>query len=100
MAGFMRRGKSKYYFLTTIASGTLAPTVAEIGAGTHLTATNTPNLMLEPEGFSSESTFIEVQAMASRQTIKLAGEQQSADSFINFIEDDTSNPIRTTLARD
>jgi hypothetical protein len=99
VAGFVNRGTSKWYFLASIASGTLAPTVAEVGAGTHLTSSSAANLMLAPEGFGVNASFIDVQAMASLQTLKFAGELQTQDSTINFIHDKTSNPILTTLAR-
>jgi hypothetical protein len=99
MAGFVNRGTSKWYYLASIASGTKAPTVAEIAAGTHLTDPASANLMLAPEGFGVKASFIDVQAMASLQTLKFAGELQTQDSTINFIHDKTSNPILTTLAR-
>src|SRR4051812_8019105 len=99
MAGYMRRGRSRYYYIPSIASSTLAPTVAEITAGTHLSAKNIPNLLVGVEGFSPESTFIEVEAFASEQTLKLPGSEQTADSRLTFLDDDTSNPFRTLLSR-
>ncbi len=95
MAKFMRRGKTKVKFCPSIASTTLAPTVAELTSGTDLT-----NEIAEMSGFNSKSTMIDIPNFGSRQTPKIAGEQQSDDSSITIYEDDTTNPLQTTLARD
>lgn len=94
MAKFLRRGKTKVFYIPTIASQT-APTQAELTAGTELT-----NLIGSMSGFNFKSTTIDIPNFGSRQTPKIPGENTSDDSSMNFYEDDTSNPIRTTLAKD
>lgn len=100
MANFLRRGTTKAYFLPTIASATLAPTQAEITAGTWLSNPSSTNTLAEVSGFNSKSTFIDIPNFGSRQTPKIPGEQQSDDSSMQFYEDTTTNPIRTLLPRD
>lgn len=100
MAKFLRRGNTKVYFLPTIASTTLAPTVAEINAGTLLSIVNGPNELADIDGFRRQSNFIDTPHFGSRQTPKIPGEIEAPDSSLTFYEDDTTNPVSTVLPQD
>lgn len=93
MARFMRKGKAKFYWVPTIANKT-APTVAEITAGTQLTAQ-----VAEVNGFEFTNNPIDVPDMASAFVSKIPGEDSIDDSSIVFYEDDTSNPIYTAQTK-
>ena len=96
MAKFMRKGTTKAYFATTIAASDLAPTTAEIASAESLHDKG----MATIEGFTFESQTVEAAEFGSRQTPKIAGEDQTADSSIGFYEDDVTNPLRAILAKD
>jgi hypothetical protein len=91
---FFRRGKSRAYFLPTIASATLAPTVAEITAGTNLS-----DAVAEVNGFSYSNSPIDTLVMAEDFAGKIPGEDQAEDSSLVIYLDEASNPLRTTLAK-
>lgn len=94
MARFFRRGKTRFWFVPTIASGTLAPTVAEVTAGTEITG-----LINDVNGFSYTSSQIDTPDMATEFTAKIPGPDEAEDSNLMLYLDSTSNPIRTTLAK-
>src|SRR6478609_7554312 len=93
MSLFMRKGKSKFYFVPSIAAPA-TPTQAELTAGTQLTSA-----LAGFTGFDAKAQFIDAPNFGAVQTPKIPGEIQSSDSSLEFNEDDTSNPLRTTLAR-
>lgn len=98
---FLAPGTTKWYYLASIASGTKAPTVAEIAAGTHLTdPAEANNILVNVDGFDSESTFVTVEPYSSLQTLKIVGRQNSNDSSMDFTEDvGGTNPKKTLFAR-
>lgn len=78
---FMRKGTTRFYLVPTIAAATKIPTAAEVGAGTRLDAQlNTIN------GFNFASQFIDAPNMAESLTPKELGEDQLADSSLQFYE--------------
>ncbi len=91
---FFRRGKTQVLWLPTIASGTLAPTSAEIAAGSDLT-----QLLHDVKGFSFANKGIPVPNMASSFTGSIPGEDTAADSTLGFYLQKTTNPLRATLAK-
>lgn len=94
MARFMRKGKTRFYFVPTIASATLIPTAAEVTAGTRL------DLQLnEVNGFTFANSPIDAPDMATTFVAKVSGEDTTEDSNLVFYEDDTTNPISTALAK-
>jgi hypothetical protein len=88
MARFMRKGITRFYFLPTIASTALAPTVAEITAGERLD----PELA-EVNGFMFSNSPIQTPDMASAFVSQIPGEDTVEDSNLVFYEDDTDNPV-------
>lgn len=96
MAKFMRKGITKVFFATAVADVQEGPTAAEIAAAETLH----DKRMASIEGFTFEAQTVETPEFGSRQTPKIAGEDQTADSSIGFYEDDETNPLRTVLAKD
>lgn len=90
MARFMRKGITRFYLVTTIASGSLVPTAAEVNAGTRL-----DTQLAEINGLSFENNPIEVPDMASAFVAQIGGEDKAADTSLTFYEDKVSNPIKT-----
>lgn len=99
MARYIGRVKDRVWFVTTIASGTLAPTIAEIAAGTLLSDPNSTNPLVSLDGFNATATQVETPMYGAPQTPKIAGEVQLADSSITVYKDDTTNTIKSTMAR-
>jgi hypothetical protein len=93
MARFMRKGKTKVYFVPTI-SNKAAPTVAEITAGTVLTAS-----IAEMNGFTFSNNPIDTPDMSTAFVNKIPGEDSVDDSNIVFYEDDTTDTLRTSQAK-
>lgn len=93
MARFMRKGKTKLYFVPTIVS-LAAPTAAEVNGGTRLDTS-----LAEINGFSFANNPIDVPDMSTTLVAKINGEDQVADSSMVFYEDDTSTTISTALAK-
>jgi hypothetical protein len=94
MTRFFRRGKTRFVFIPTIARGTLAPTAAEVAAGTELTgAVNDVN------GWTFTSSRIDTPDMATEFTSKIGGSDEAEDSDFMLYLDTASNPLRTTLAK-
>lgn len=94
MARFFRRGKTRVWFLPAIASGTKAPTVAEIAAGTELTGS-----INDMNGFSYQSETIDTPDLASPFTSTIGGPDTVDDSSLVIYLDSASNPLRSTLAK-
>ena len=94
MARFMRRGITRFYFVPTIASGSLVPTAAEVNAGTRL-----DTQINEVSGFSFGNNPINAPDMSSAFVSQVAGEDTTDESSLTFYEDTVSNPISTTLAK-
>ena len=93
MARYFRRGTSKMFFAPTIADIS-APTEAEMLAGTDLT----PEIG-EIEGFKFSNNPIDTPDMDTEFVSNIPGEDTGDDSSMTFYEDDTANPISTTLAK-
>lgn len=93
---YMSRGVTRFYWVLTIASSTLAPTVAEAGAGVRLDAE-----LNEVNGFSFANSPIDTPNFKNRFTPQIAGEDVADDSSLGLYrlkgETDT---IRAALAKD
>jgi hypothetical protein len=100
VARYIGKVKDRVVWIPTIASGTLAPTVAEIAAGTVLSDPSALNPLVSLEGFTATAQQAETPMYGASQTPKIPGEVALADSSLVFYKDDgSSNPIKTTLAR-
>ncbi len=93
MARFMRKGKTKVFWVLTIATPA-SPTAAEVNGGTNLTPS-----IAEINGFTFSNNPIDVPDMASAFVSKIMGEDTVEDSSIVFYEDDTTTTIQTALAK-
>jgi hypothetical protein len=89
-----------WFQIPAIASGTLAPTVAEVAAGTEITDA----IAAPPEGFTTESTFIEVPRLKRRVTGKIPGRVNIPDSAMTFYwgdaDDDPERDVYALFPRD
>lgn len=94
MGRYFRRGKSRFFFVPTIASGTKAPTAAEVTAGTETTAQ-----VNDVAGFSFQSSRIQTPDMATPFSSNIPGPDTVDDSSLTFYLDSTTNTLRTTLAK-
>ena len=93
MSRFMRKGKSKVFFVPTIAS-LAAPTAVEVNAGTELSGQ-----IAEINGFTFANSPIDTPDLGSSLVTKIMGEDTLEDSNMVFYEDDTSTTIPTALAK-
>lgn len=94
MSRFMRKGTTKVFFATTIVDIN-APSVTEMAAATNLT----PQIA-EISGFTFSNSPIQTPDMDTKFVSQIPGEDSTEESMIVFYEDQTSNPIRTVLAKD
>lgn len=92
---FFRRGKTQLRSLPVIASPTKAPTVAEWTAGADL-----GDLLNDVTGFTFENQPIDTPKMSASFTGKIPGEDTADASVLTFYLQKTTNPLRTTLAKD
>lgn len=94
MAGFVRRGVTKYKWATAVASKA-APTRAEINAAIDLTTKLT-----ELTGLTSTRTSVDRPDMDTKFTKKVAGVDEVPDIAFTFHDDDDSvtTGIRNALA--
>jgi hypothetical protein len=99
MARFIERVSGRAWWLSSIASSTKAPTVAEIAAGILLSDPEDENPLVNVEGFSAEASSVDSPMYGASQTPKTPGEVTLSDSALTFYRDDTTNPIRTALPR-
>ena len=95
MSRYFRRGKTRLWFLPTIAAGTGIPTTTEIIAGTELTGA-----INNIKGFSFVAELIDTPDMASPFTSRIPGADKVDDSNMMIYLDDSANPLRTLLAQD
>jgi hypothetical protein len=93
MARYFRRGTTKIYFVSSISSAA-SPTVAELSGATELTCS-----IAEISGFAFQNNPIDVPDMCAEFVKKIPGEDTADDSEMTFYEDNTSNPLLTTLAK-
>lgn len=94
MSRFMRKGKSRFYWVPTIVSALYVPTAAEVTAGSRLDAS-----ISDISGFTFGNNPINVPDMSKAFVGQINGEDASEDSSLTFYEDDTTNTIRTLLAK-
>jgi hypothetical protein len=93
MARYFRRGTTKIYFATTVAAAS-APSVADMAAATELSCEAS-----EINGFQFSNNPIDVPDMCSTFVKNIPGEDTADTSSLTFYEDDTTNPIKTLLAK-
>jgi hypothetical protein len=93
MARFMRKGRTKIFWVLTIANLS-APTAAEVNGGTRIDTE-----LAEINGFSFANTPIDTPDMATTFVSKIPGEDTVGESNMTFYEQTTTNPISTALAK-
>jgi hypothetical protein len=94
MARFFRRGRTKVYWVPTIAAATLIPTAAEVLAGTNMTAS-----IAGMEGFSFQNSPIPTPDLSTTFTLNIPGEDTADNPQLTFYEDTVTNTLQTTLAK-
>lgn len=94
MSKFTRRGKSKVYFVPTVADPA-NPTTAEITGGTYL-----GKGLREMTGFETQTSRISEAVMDSKTNPQIDGEQTFGDAQMVLLESDdtTTDPDSTALA--
>ena len=93
MSRFMRKGTTRVYFVSTIASLS-APQDTEITAGDELT-----DSISEMNGFTFSNTPIQTPDLSSAFVSQIPGEDSTEDSSMVLYEDNASNPLLATLAK-
>lgn len=93
MTAFYRRGKTQVWFAPTMTS-IVAPAIADINAGTELSPA-----VAGITGFSYKNTPILTPVLSSAWENQIPGSDAADPSSLEFYEDDTTNPLRTTLAK-
>lgn len=94
MARFMRKGRTKIWFVETLAIPE-SPTVEEVTMGTNLT----PQIA-EINGFTFSNSPIQTPDMDTKFVSQIPGEDTTEDSSMVFYEDESSNPIKAALPKD
>jgi hypothetical protein len=90
---FFRKGTSKAFWVPTIASKA-APTAAEINAGTDMSAR-----VNSITGLEYDNQPLPTENMAESFTATIPGADQVAKTEFFFLENKTTNTLRTTLAK-
>ena len=93
MPRFFRRGKSKIIFAPSVANP-LAPTTAEITAGTDLSPQ-----VAEVGGFQLTNSPISTPNLADQFTPQIDGEDTVSDSSLTLYDLDDSSVIRSAIAK-
>lgn len=93
MTAYYRRGKTQIWYVATLSS-TTSPPITGINAGTELSES-----VADIAGFSFKNNPIDTPVLSSSWTNKIPGPDTADDSSITFYDDDTANPLRTTLAK-
>lgn len=92
MPDFYRPGVTRIFLVPTITMA--APTAVQVNAGVEIT-----DDVGDIAGFRYSNSRIQVKRMSSDFVPTIRGENSADDSTLTFYEDDTSNPLRTTLAK-
>lgn len=91
---FFRRGRTKVYWVPTIAATTLIPTVAEVTAGTNMSKD-----IADMSGFEFENSPINTPDLDSTFTSTIPGEDQASNPSLTFYEKKTTNTLQATVAK-
>ncbi len=95
MSDFIYQGNIRVFFVPAISDSDLAPTVAEIDAGTELSG-----VIRSFGGFDFKTNRVPTPKANSRYVSQINGTQVSSESNLTIYLDSTANPLRTTLAQD
>ncbi|MEW1700928.1 hypothetical protein [Streptomyces sp. NPDC091278] len=91
---YMRRGVSKFLFLTAIANLKAGASRAELTAGTDLS-----HRISDVEGFALENSAIETPDMGTDYTSSIPGEDKAENSGLTFYEDREDDSVETLLSK-
>lgn len=91
---YMRRGTSKFYFLETIAAGTMIPTRTELSAGTEFS-----EFIAAMDGWTVANNEIETPNMADTYDSTIPGSDKADTSTFTFYEDEVGAEIEEMLAK-
>ncbi|MFE9461715.1 hypothetical protein [Streptomyces californicus] len=91
---YMRRGTSKFYFLETIAAGTMIPTRTELTAGTEFS-----EFIASMDGWTVANNEIETPDMADTYDSTIPGSDKADSSSFTFYEDEVDADIEEMLAK-
>ncbi|GGZ82256.1 MULTISPECIES: phage tail tube protein [Streptomyces] len=91
---YMRRGTSKFYFLETIAAGTMIPTRTELTAGTEFS-----EFIAAMDGWTVANNEIETPNMADTYDSTIPGSDKADTSTFTFYEDEVDAEIEEMLAK-
>ncbi|MFE2842570.1 hypothetical protein ACFXKS_03250 [Streptomyces scopuliridis] len=91
---FMRRGVTKFLFLTTIQASTGVPGRPDLTAGTDVS-----EAVADVEGFALENTPLETPDMASEFTGNIPGEDKADNSSLTFYEDKKDETLEALLSK-
>ncbi|MFH9236032.1 hypothetical protein [Streptomyces globisporus] len=91
---YMRRGTSKFYFLDTIAAGTMIPTRTELTDGTEFS-----EYIAAMDGWTVANNEIETPNMADTYDSTIPGSDKADTSTFTFYEDEVDADIEEMLAK-
>ncbi|MFJ4412978.1 hypothetical protein [Streptomyces sp. NPDC088925] len=91
---YMRRGVTKFIFLSAISGGARVPSREDLDGGADLSP-----FVSDVEGFALENTPIETPDMASDFTSNIPGEDKADNSSLTFYEDKASDAVETLLSK-
>jgi len=92
MSEYFRRGVTRVFEVPTVTM--TAPTAAQVNAGEEIT-----DSIADISGFKFSNSRIGIPKLSSDFTGTIRGENTADDSTLTFYDDDSANPLRTTLAK-
>lgn len=91
---YIDKGVTKCYFLSTIAATNLAPTRAELNAGSDFSRE-----LVDLTGWTVAGVQIETPDLATPFTAKIAGSTQSEDSSLTLYTSKNGTDVRSVVSR-
>lgn len=91
---YMRRGTSKFFFLTAIAAGSMIPSRSELSAGTEFS-----EYIAAMDGWTISNNEIETPNMADTYDSTIPGSDKAESSSFTFYEDEDLDDMETLFAK-
>lgn len=91
---YMRRGTSKFYFVTSIAANSMIPTRSELSSGTQFSA-----FIAAMDGWTVANQEIDTPDMADTYDSTIPGSDKADTSTFTFYEDEEDADLETIFAK-
>ena len=91
---YMRRGTSRFFFVTTIAADSMIPTRSELSAGTEFS-----NYIAAMDGWTVANQEIDTPDMADTYDSTIPGSDKADSSSFTFYEDEEDAELEAIFAK-